>query len=238
MKALIDGDILLYRVGFTTQEETESIAKVRMDELVSRILDAVSATEYVVYLSCGRNDSFRAKLNPEYKANRTQPKPKHYTFLKDHLLINWNATQAIGVEADDLISIAQTKDPDNTVGCTIDKDILYQVIGHKYNFVKEEFLYGQEDECLNYFYNQMLVGDTADNLRGVDGIGKVKASKYLSDLYTEEELFKTVYDLYEDHERFWMNADCFWMLREEGQWFSKRQQAGKLRTLVEFDMAN
>ena len=38
MKALIDGDILLYRVGFGAEAEEGTVAINRMDELIHRII--------------------------------------------------------------------------------------------------------------------------------------------------------------------------------------------------------
>jgi len=232
MRALLDADLLLYRVGYTTNTETEAIAEWRINELIERILGTVQATAYNLYLSCPRTESFRAILNPEYKAHRTQEKPIHYTFLKDFLIKSWDAKVAVGVEADDLISIEQTKNPDTTIGCTIDKDILYQVEGFKYDFVKDILFYTDKEQIVKYFYFQMLVGDRADNLRGVDKIGKVGAEKLLSGIETEEDMFLLVYEKYNDPTRFWVNADCFWMLREEGEWFSKRPEVERLKTLV------
>jgi hypothetical protein len=48
MKALIDGDILLYRIGFSSESENANIALHRMDELISRILDTVQADEFEI----------------------------------------------------------------------------------------------------------------------------------------------------------------------------------------------
>jgi 5'-3' exonuclease len=127
MNALIDGDILLYRVGYTTEDEPEGIAQFRMEELVNRILEEVKADEYVIYLSDGRLNTFRAKVNPSYKANRTQPKPLHYEFLKTYLQEAWYAEVAVEQEADDLMGINQTED---SIICSIDKDLL-QVPGQR-----------------------------------------------------------------------------------------------------------
>lgn len=200
MKALLDGDICLYRVGYTTEKETEDIAIIRMDELLHRILDTVQASSFVVYLSCGRTESFRAKLNPDYKAHRTREKPLHYDLLKQHLLDNWKAVVAVEEEADDRIGIDQTADPENTVGCTIDKDILYGVVGNKYNFVKEEMFYTSPEEAVLFFYKQLLMGDKADNIIGLDGIGPAKAGKALNELLGEPEqvLFDKVKSMYVD----------------------------------------
>lgn len=199
MRALVDGDICLYRVGYTTQEESEDIALLRIDELIQRILDTIQATSYNVYLSCGRKDSFRAKLNPEYKAHRTREKPKHYGLLKEHLINKWNALVAVEEEADDLIGIEQAKDKE-TVACTIDKDILYGVEGHKYDFVKDKMFYTTQEEATLFFYKQLVMGDKADNIFGISGIGIAKASKALDELLgePEEELYTKVCDMYRD----------------------------------------
>ncbi|MCI4435259.1 MAG: hypothetical protein JHC33_00415, partial [Ignisphaera sp.] len=76
-RLLVDGDILLYRIGFTTQEETEEIAIVRMNNYIDEILFNSGCSDYTVYLTDSKGN-FRNKLYPQYKANRTADKPKHY----------------------------------------------------------------------------------------------------------------------------------------------------------------
>lgn len=210
MKSLLDGDILLYRVGFTTEEEPEAIAQFRMEELLQRILDTTKATSYQVFLSAGRLDTFRAKLNPQYKANRTQPKPKHYEFLKNYLIDIWNAEVAVDEEADDLLGKNQTEE---TIICSIDKDLL-QIPGVHYNFVKDEFITVTPEEGLLFFYKQLLIGDTSDNIKGVSGIGKAKADKILNPLLgePEEEIFLAVQDTYRD-----------WLM---GEWADRYEEWG------------
>jgi 5'-3' exonuclease len=199
MRALLDGDILLYRVGYTTESEDEETAKLRIDELITRILDTVKASSYNIFLSCGRKESFRALLNPQYKAHRTREKPLHYNILKEHLIEVWQAQIAIAEEADDLIGIAQEED-ENTIACTIDKDILYGVKGHKYDFVKDRIFHTSQEEATLFFYKQLLMGDKADNIVGITGIGPAKASKALDELLGESEniLYTTVVDMYRD----------------------------------------
>lgn len=223
MHALIDADLIVHRVGYTTNEEAVDVAYFRANEMIEQMLADVKADEYTLYLSDARENNFRFKINPDYKGNRKQERPVHYDALKEWMKSEWKAQVAEGMEADDAISIAQTADPENTIGLTIDKDILFQVIGHKYNFVKQTFSYVDEVEALRYFYLQMIIGDPVDNLKGVDGLGKVKAGKFLSPYETEEEMYKAVAELYADPARFIMNGDCFWMLREHGVPFSQRK---------------
>lgn len=218
MRALVDGDILLYRIGFVTEDATEEDAKSGMDELVRRILDAVSVTSFNIFLSCGRADSFRAILYPEYKANRKREKPKHYQALKDHLISSWNATVADAEEADDLIGINLDA---KSIACTIDKDILYGLEGHKYNFVKDLLFYTSQEEATKFFYKQLLMGDSADNIIGLPKIGEVRALKLLEGLDTEEEMFEQVRFQYEKHgfteEQLLLNGQLLKIRTREGE---------------------
>ena len=216
MIALLDGDIFCYRVGFTTEEEEVGIAKWRIDEMIQECLDAVKATEYKIFITGSNN--FRYDINPTYKANRSdKPKPKHLPALREHLVTKWKAEVAEGMEADDLLAIDQT---DNSIICTIDKDLL-QVPGLHYNFVKKEFQTITPWQGLVKFYTQFLVGDKADNIIGIDRMGPVKSEAYLKGSMSEFELFDRVRKMYNDDERFLMNGRCLYMKRTlEDDWIN------------------
>jgi 5'-3' exonuclease len=211
MHALIDGDILIYRVGFTTENEDWGIAKFRMNEMIDNILQAVHAQSYSIYLSDSTTNNFRTKFYPEYKANRKQPKPKHYEGLKYYLVTEEDARITPEQEADDELGIQQTLwnrelETIQSIICTIDKDLL-QIPGNHYNFVKNEHRFVTPDEGLRHFYTQLLVGDTSDNIRGVQGIGPKKAEKALLDCRTPQEYFEVTAGLYEkDFKRILING--------------------------------
>lgn len=210
MLSLIDGDLIIYRVGFTTEQEEEWIAKARCDEMIDGILLDTKADEYEFWLSDRTENNFRTKFYPEYKANRKdQKKPKHYEFLKEYVLNNWNARIACNQEADDALGISQC----HLVGasdlgfeggpssiCSIDKDLL-QIPGNHYNFVKKEFQFVTPEDGLRSFYKQLLVGDPSDNLQGCPKIGDVKATRMLAGLHQESELYDAIrrgyFDSYE-----------------------------------------
>jgi 5'-3' exonuclease len=63
----------------------------------------------------------------------------------------------------------------------------------------------------------MLIGDTVDNIKGVYGIGKVKASKLLDHVYDEVDMFDVVRDIYQDDERLLLNGRLLWIRRERNQ---------------------
>lgn len=208
MIALIDGDIILYRVGFTTENDPEAIARIRTDDLIDTILVETQATEFEVWLSDNKTNNFRYGIWPEYKANRTQPRPKHYEIIKEHLVTKWGARIAHGMEADDALGIGQDKleescpDLAQTVICSIDKDLL-QVPGMHYNFVKKESRAVESWEGIKWFYKQLLIGDTSDNISGCKGIGPVKAGKAIDAISQEageKALFEKVVEIYEKQE--------------------------------------
>lgn len=201
-------------MGFTTENEDWGIAKWRINEMIDNILRAVNAESYSIYLSDSTKNNFRTKFYPEYKANRKQPKPKHYEGLKYYLVTEEDAKIAVRQEADDELGIAQTwynaggpafAQPESVI-CTIDKDLL-QIPGHHYNFVKNEKRYSTPEEGLRHFYTQLLVGDVSDNITGVRGIGPKKAEKSFEGCKRSDEFFSVVEKLYEkDYKRLLING--------------------------------
>lgn len=111
--ALVDGDLVVYRCAASCEKqgiliEPLEVALHRVDELMQRILYEVGATSYQVFLTGSNN--FRLKYNPEYKANRKDMKrPQWLEQCREHLVVQWDAQVSDGCEADDLLSIAQTK---------------------------------------------------------------------------------------------------------------------------------
>ena len=207
IEALLDGDIFAFRIACTTENDPDGIAIYRLNEMIEGTLAEVDADSYKIFLTS--KDNFRKKIYPEYKANRKTPPPKHLTFLKDYLQNDWDAQIADGMEADDYLAIYQN---DNTIICSIDKDLL-QVSGKHYNFVKKEFYQVETTEGLRRFYQQLLTGDTADHIKGIEGIGPVKAEKALRFCETEQEMFDKVREMYNNDDWLLMNGRCLWILR-------------------------
>jgi len=195
MLALIDADILVHRVGFTTELDEEWIARSRFDEMMDGIITATGATEYQLWLSDKTSNNFRTKVYPEYKANRKSPKPKHYDAIKVHALKNWQAQIACNEEADDRLGITQCEFIPDSIICSIDKD-LYQIPGQHFNFVSNAYRSVTFNEARFHFYYQLLKGDASDNLQGCPGIGEAKALQALPKVASDEEYFKIVKNLY------------------------------------------
>lgn len=142
--------------------------------------DKVDSLE--LYLTDGKSN-FRNEIATikGYKANRDPShKPVHYQKIRDYLVERWGARIMYGYEADDAVAIEQKQaDEHTTVICTIDKD-LKMVPGLHYNYQTKQESIVSDEEGLDFFYMQILTGDTTDNIGGCYRIGKVKAGKIIS----------------------------------------------------------
>ena len=99
---------------------------------------------------------------------------------------------------------------------SIDKD-LYQAEGLHYNFVKKEWREVSRIEGTRQLYLQLLIGDTSDNVKGVMGIGPVKAGKLLNHITNEYQMFEVVRDLYNDDERLLKNGQLLYIRRRDDE---------------------
>lgn len=231
MKALVDGDVIVYRCGFASEKDDEKIALLRANEMIETILQETAADEYELWISDNYSNNFRYQIDHLYKANRVQAKPIHYQAIKDFLFEHWNANLALGMEADDALGIEQTRcnewehtadgpeRVDESIICSVDKDLL-QIPGQHYNFVKKEFHTVEYIDGVRQLYLQMLIGDTSDNIRGVEKIGKVKAGKLLNHITNEYEMFNIVRKLYNDDERLLKNGKLLYIRRKDDEQWS------------------
>ena len=211
MKALIDADIVAYRIACTLQDDdAQDFAYARTEDLVDHILVSTEASEYNLYLT-GKNN-FRYSIYPEYKAHRPKEKPFWLEPIRQYLIATFNAEVIDGMEADDALGLNQT---DDTIICSIDKDLL-MIPGKHFNFVKNEFCEVNEFEGLKHFYKQCLMGDRSDNIKGIEKIGTKKADKILAECETEQHLFDSVRNAYSNDEEFKMNAQVLW-IRQKGK---------------------
>jgi 5'-3' exonuclease len=218
MKALIDGDILVYRIGFASEEETESIAMARCSEFIEDLILFNGFGEYQGYLTGKKNFRNEIAVTAPYKGNRKSAKPKHYQLLRDYMESAWAFTMIEDQEADDAIGIAAYE---MEVGeyciCSIDKD-LDMLRGDHYNFVKDERYFITEEEGIKNFYKQLLMGDRVDNIIGIKGIGTVKAERLLKECKNENEMYLAILEAYDGNaERVLENGRLLWIRRQPNQ---------------------
>jgi 5'-3' exonuclease len=219
MRALIDADNVAMAAAWTAEDESEEIAISRANTFIESILFDVGATEFELWLSGGNN--FRYNVYPEYKANRiSQARPKWEKQVKRFFETEWHAHYTEAIEADDMLGIRQRED---TIICHLDKD-LNQIAGHHFNWelrrlgvvIREKSIYTLTQEEADYwFFYQLLVGDTTDNIKGIPGIGPKKAAGILYGCETNQERYEAVADRYGSEEELDMNAQCVFIWRKE-----------------------
>lgn len=177
-----------------------------------------------------------------YKGNRKSNKPYHFNNLTAYMLATYDCFIANGIEADDAMCIEQynrRKDQEVTIICSRDKDLRICPGWHYSWECGKQAAIGpvHTDEIgwlekrpdgkvlgygLSFFYYQMLVGDTVDNIPGVPKIGPVKAYKLLTEGVddTEEFLYRRVVKAYQEafgedwKVRIREMANLLWMVRE------------------------
>lgn len=215
--ALIDGDIIVYRIGWTTEDvEDLPIVYHRTDEMFDEILNTTGAEQYRVFLTGAKDETaFRKLVYPEYKAHRKAEKPRWYNEIREYITKEWDAETVVGIEADDALGMHQTSE---TIICSIDKDLL-QIQGRHYNFVKKEFVYVDETDGLRSFYTQLIKGDTSDNLKGIPNRGDAYAKKKIGHLALEQDLFEVVRECYHEaeltDEYLLQMGRCLWIWKQD-----------------------
>lgn len=85
--ALVDADFLVYRIGFSTEDEPVGIAKARLTEwLENFIYINLKADEYKAWITGKSNYRYDIAKTVPYKGNRKDvQRPKHYEALREHL---------------------------------------------------------------------------------------------------------------------------------------------------------
>lgn len=221
MKLLIDGDICTFRAAFSAEDEDEAyIACGRVNQMIDEMLAATGADEYEVWLTGEGN--FRYRVFPEYKANRlTAKRPKWEKEVRAYLISHWDANVSTGCEADDMLGVRATELGNQATIATIDKD-LDMIPGKHYNFVKKELYNVTPEKAIYNFYYQCLVGDTADGIKGVPGIGPKKAARILEVCESEREMYDAVREAYGMDEAFEMNAKVLWIWRKQNDIWKPR----------------
>jgi hypothetical protein len=176
---------------------------------------------YEAYVSGGKN--FRhdiATLLP-YKGTRDGSERHHADALKDYLRDELGAVECENIEADDAISIrmwnhwrelwlkyngdeTEVANKMDMVIVTRDKD-LDNVPGWHFKWGVR----GNEDpppyyitflQAIRNFYKQLLTGDTADNIKGLYGVGSKSAwVKQLDDMDNEDDMALHVHEKYVKH---------------------------------------
>ena len=217
-----------YNLWCERQLAPVSHAYQNVNTLVGSIQAATGVTDFDthMYLSSGK-DSFRydvATTRP-YKGTRDNGhRPTHEAAIRDYIIEHWSTTVAEGEEADDLLGIEQSADPDGTIIASIDKD-LNQIPGLKYNFVDDRTYEVTLEQAVYNFHIQLMAGDSTDNIPGLPGIGPGKAAKALHGITDPHEQQRECWRMYQIHSGV---KDPWAYMIEQGQLLWIRREVGEM----------
>ena len=175
MKVLIDGDSIIYSAAASSPTDIYCYANAK--RIIYKCLDRNYSDDYTLYLT-EHDTNWRKQRVGSYKATRRIEKPLWYWEVWDYVIANYNTTVVSGIEADD--AVAQNNFQEYTTICGIDKD-LNTIPGWHYNWREDRRWFITAYEANRYFYKQMLMGDVADNIKGIPGIGNKKSEQILND---------------------------------------------------------
>lgn len=170
-----------------------------MDYIASFIEDlkAKFLTNEVI-LAVGDTHNWRKDFHPDYKANRKdKEKPPMYDIILNELYSNYEIVSLPNLEADDTCRIIYEDNKNYAVRkllVSIDKDFhsfpceLYDPLHDKQYIINEQ-------EAEYNLMKQIIMGDKADNIQGLEGYGEVKTTKFLD---SEPHILDDVRELFRE----------------------------------------
>ncbi|EQB40667.1 DNA polymerase I [Sulfurimonas hongkongensis] len=166
-------------------------------------------SDYLIFAIDSKGDTFRNEIDSNYKANRQAP-PEELA-MQLPIAIDWIDKMGYktlgysGFEADDIIAtvVKHARERDYTVRIVSHDKDLYQLIDDGrvvvVDAIKKKVM--DEDACFSkygvtpkqFIDYQSILGDSADNVPGVRGIGKVGAEKLLKEFGSLESIYENVH---------------------------------------------
>ena len=214
MILLVDADSLVFASCYKKKEHPDDDSHhktledciVKFDEQFMSIinrLEEIYEIEKVMVFNDARGN-FRKLITPTYKGNRTAPKPELLPEMHEYVRNQYNGISACGVETDDLVatywySIQKEIGRDNVMIVSIDKDYKqFPALIYNYHYKHKKILDITKQEAMYNFYEQMIAGDTADNVNYFRGKGVKFAEKYLAGCKTKLAYTKKMYKLFKN----------------------------------------
>ena len=171
MIGIFDIDSIVYASCYNSEdfdEVTESFWS-KYNDIIYNMEVRYGSVKMVNVGFCTNN--YRKKVDYNYKKNRTSEKPKHFEELIQYIKDSLHIEMRSGIETDDLVAkFLDYYGKDKSVIISIDKDYM-QFEGTIFNYRKREFIKVDAEQALYNLYEQMVVGDRADNVLVCKGYG-------------------------------------------------------------------
>ena len=213
MILLIDADSLIFASCYRKRETPDDElyyteiedSRAKFDEqfmsIVNHLEDKYPIDKVLTF--SGSKGNFRKLITKKYKANRKKQElppllDEMHQFVKDHYDSIWG----YGVETDDMVArywkqISDDIGRDEVMIVSIDKDYKqFPCLMYNYHYKHKVILDISEEEAMYNFYEQCIVGDTADNVNYFKGKGKKFAEKHFKDCTTKYQYTRKLYELF------------------------------------------
>ena len=215
MILLIDADSLIFASCYRHREkptddkyfDTLEDCVAKFDEQFMKIVNDLEEKYEIdkVITFNGSKGNFRKLITKKYKANRKkQELPPLLHDMHQYVKDEYNSIYGFGIETDDLVArywykLSNEFGRDSVMIVSIDKDYKqFPCLMYNYHYKHKVILDISEQEALYNFYEQMIVGDTADNVNYFKGKGKSFAKKYFVDCNSKYKYTKKLYKLFQD----------------------------------------
>ena len=217
---IIDGYATLYRAHYalirnplTNSAGTPTSAIFGFANQIFQIIDD-EKPDYLVTAFDSKGKNFRHEIFSDYKANRSEMPDE----IQQQLPYLWKLLEAMnipvlrvdGVEADDIIGTVAKKCNDNNLQCNIvsgDKDFMQLINDSTFLYApqarKREKEIFNSDKVIdkwgvgpeNIIDLLGLMGDSSDNVPGVQGVGPKTAMKLIKDFGSIENIYSNIDDI-------------------------------------------
>ncbi len=217
---VIDGYSLVFRAyhsmpALSRPDGTPVGAVYGFISMMLRLLSEIKATHIVMVFDAG-GKTFRHEIYPQYKANRP-PAPEdlipQFPLMRFAAqALNIHILEQQGYEADDIIATLAERalaNKEEVLIISSDKDLMQLINSHTkmYDAVKAKIIGDKEvHEKFGVFPDKMLdllsmVGDTADNVPGIPGIGPKTAALLLDEYGTLDNILANVTNIKQEKRR-------------------------------------
>ena len=233
MILLVDADSLIFASCYRKRETPDDElyytniedSRAKFDEQFMAIVNHLEDKYPIDKVLCfsGSKGNFRKLITQKYKANRKKQElppllNEMHQFVKEHYDSIWG----YGVETDDMVArywkqISDDIGRDEVMIVSIDKDYKqFPCLMYNYHYKHQVVLDISEEEAMYNFYEQMIVGDTADNVNYFKGKGKKYAEKHFKDCTTKYQYTRKLYELFKQEYKGKAKqkyAECYHLLK-------------------------
>lgn len=195
MIGIFDIDSLVYEATYNAEdlEEAQESFWSRYNDVQYHMDNRYGESRIIPVGFCTNN--YRKKVDLSYKAQRSSEKPEYFEELIQHIKDSIDVEMRSGIETDDLVAkFLEYYGKDKCVIISIDKDYR-QFECTIFNYRKREFIKVSKTDALYNLYEQMVVGDRADNILVCKGYGAKWCEKNLTGK-NEFAMLRTVFTLY------------------------------------------